>query len=67
MFKRNPSLSVEFLPIPQFFFPNFLTDTNICTDLLGNGIKESLWVVSYRIKAKNQILPGEPWRLFFFF
>lgn len=42
IFKRNPSLSVESLPVPQFSFPNFLTDTNICTNLLGSGVKESL-------------------------
>lgn len=55
IFKRNPSLSEELLPIPQFSFPNFLTDMNICTNLLASGMKESSWSVSYRIKPDIQI------------
>lgn len=52
IFKRNPSLSVDFLPIPQFSFLTFLT--NMWTNLLGGGIKESLWAVFHRIKAENE-------------
>lgn len=42
IFKRNPSLAEESVPIPQFSFPNFITDMNICTNLLASEFKESL-------------------------
>lgn len=54
IFKTNTPLSVDFLPVPQFSFPCFLTDTNIWTNLLDGGIKASLWAVFHRIKAENE-------------